>query len=188
MASLFRNFAVLRLMHSFPFAPIQILTGDTRQGCSSRRGRLLDECRSLQRKPCIERRFESLPGVQRFANLWGTFGSFRTSEKNKTVPFREAPRFCKPRFSSPQWRLRTNKIKAFPKENSRFCKPRISPLKRQLRTNPIKSFENFYILFVRHKKYDKKALPCRERIEVLQTSIQLATAVASQQIQKGILP
>ena len=28
-----------------------------------------------------------VPGVQRFANLWGTFGSFRTSEKNKTVPF-----------------------------------------------------------------------------------------------------
>ena len=27
-----------------------------------------------------------VPGVQRFANLWGTFGSFRTSEKNKTVP------------------------------------------------------------------------------------------------------
>ena len=26
-------------------------------------------------------------GVQRFANLWGTFGSFRTSEKNKTVSF-----------------------------------------------------------------------------------------------------
>ena len=30
-----------------------------------------------------------VPGVQRFANLWGTPRSFRTSEKNKTVPFRE---------------------------------------------------------------------------------------------------
>ena len=29
--------------------------------------------------------------------------------------------------------------------------------KLQLRTNLIKTFENFYILFVRHKKYDKKA-------------------------------
>ena len=36
----------------------------------------------------------------------------------------------------------------------RFCKPRISPPKQQLRTNKIKSFP---ILFVRHKKYDKKA-------------------------------
>ena len=31
-----------------------------------------------------------VPGVQRFANLWGTFGSFRTSEKNKIVPLQEA--------------------------------------------------------------------------------------------------
>ena len=30
-----------------------------------------------------------VPGVQRFANLWGTFGSFRTSEKNKLVLFAE---------------------------------------------------------------------------------------------------
>ena len=33
--------------------------------------------------------FESSPGVQRVANLWGTPRSFRTSEKNKTVPFPE---------------------------------------------------------------------------------------------------
>ena len=65
-------------------------------------------------------------GVQRFANLWGTFGSFRTSEKNKTVSLTGSSRFCKPRFSSPQWWLRTNKIKTFQKGASRFCKPRIS--------------------------------------------------------------
>ena len=71
MASLFRNFAVLRLMHSFPFAPIQILTGDTRQGCSSRRGRLHDEGRSLQQKPRIERRFESqVAGRSRLLETW----------------------------------------------------------------------------------------------------------------------
>ena len=39
-------------------------------------------------------------------------------------------------------------------EAPRFSKPRISPPKQQLRTNKIKSFP---ILFVRHKKYDKKA-------------------------------
>ena len=93
MASLFRKFAVLRQHKGNPFAPIQILTGDTRKGCHTRRGRLLDERRSFQRKSRIERRFESLPGVQRFANLWGTFGSFRTSEKNKIVPFREVRGF-----------------------------------------------------------------------------------------------
>ena len=54
-----------------------------------------------------------VPGVQRFANLWCTFGSFRTREKNKPVPFPGAPRLCKPQISTPQWRLRTNKIKTF---------------------------------------------------------------------------
>ena len=87
--SLFRNFAILRLHYGFPFAPIQILTGDTQKGCSSRHSRLHDDGRSLPPKSRIERRFESSPGVQRFANLWGTFGSFRTSEKNKSVLFAE---------------------------------------------------------------------------------------------------
>ena len=155
-------------MCGFPFAPIQILTGDIREGCHARHSRLHDVGRSLPPKSRIERRFESLPGVQRFANLWGTFGSFRTSEKNKIVlPRRELrgstnldsahpndnfpltklkpfpkgeSRFCKPRFSSPQWRLRTNKIKTFPKVESRFCKPRFSSPQWRLRTNKIKTF------------------------------------------------
>ena len=87
--TLFRNFAILRQMYSNPFAPIQILTGDIRKVCSSRYSRLLDERRSFQRKSRIERRFESLPGVQRVATLWGTPRSFRTSEKNKLVLFPE---------------------------------------------------------------------------------------------------
>ena len=66
------------------------------------------------------------PGVQRFANLWGTPRSFRTSEKNKTVPFAGSPRFSKPRISSHKLQLPTNIIKTFPKGASRFCKPRIS--------------------------------------------------------------
>ena len=45
--SLFRNFAVLRQHKGFPFAPIQILTGDTREACGSRCRRLLDERRSF---------------------------------------------------------------------------------------------------------------------------------------------
>ena len=86
---IFRNFAILRQHKGNPFAPIQILTGDTRKGCALRHRRLLDERRSCQRKSRIERRFESSPGVQRVATLWGAFGSFRTSEKNKLVPFAE---------------------------------------------------------------------------------------------------
>ena len=125
--TLFRNFAILRLMYSFSFAPIQILTGDTREGCNSRHSRLHDERRSFQRKSRIERRFESLPGVQRFANLWCAFWFFLHNAKRiNPSPFRELSRFCKPRISSPQWRLRTNKIKTFQKGASRFCKPRIS--------------------------------------------------------------
>ena len=38
---------------------IQILTGDTREGCNSRHSRLHDERRSLPPKSRIERRFES---------------------------------------------------------------------------------------------------------------------------------
>ena len=48
----------------------------------------------FSRNPRIERRFESSPGVQRVATLWGTFGSFRTSEKNKTVPLPEVRGFA----------------------------------------------------------------------------------------------
>ena len=57
----FRKFAVLRQHKGNPFAPIQILTGDTREGCNSRHSRLHDERRSFQRKSRIERRFESSP-------------------------------------------------------------------------------------------------------------------------------
>ena len=124
--TLFRNFAILRQHYGYPFAPIQILTGDTREGCAFRYRRLHDERRSFRIKLRIERRFESSPGVQRVATLWGTFGSFRTSEKNKNVSLSGDSRFSKPRISTPQWRFRTNKIKTFPKGDSRFCKPRIS--------------------------------------------------------------
>ena len=69
MASLFRNFAILRLMCGNPFAPIQILTGDTREGCGFLCRRLHDDGRSFRIKLRIERRFESSPGVQRVATL-----------------------------------------------------------------------------------------------------------------------
>ena len=97
---------------------------------------------------------------------------FVQAKRINSFSFQRTSRFYKPRFSSPQWRLCTNKIKTIPKRDSRFCKPRFSSPQWRLRTNKIKTFENFYILFVSHKKYDKNALPCRERFEVLQTSNQ----------------
>ena len=117
----FRKFAVLRQHKDNPFAPIQILTGDTRKLCNFRHSRLHDERRSFQRKPCIERRFESLPGVQRFANLWGTPRSFRTSEKNKIVPL-------------PEVRGSANLDSA--RRNGGFAQTKLNPLR-------LRRFENF---------------------------------------------
>ena len=154
-------------MCGHPFAPIQILTGDTRKPCGFRYDRLHDERRSFLRKPCIERRFESSPesrgsqtsgvllvlfvqakrinpfplqGASRFRNprISPPEQQLRTN-KIKSFPKKES-RFCKPRFSSPQWRLPTNKIKTFPKGESRFCKPRFSSPQWRLRTNKIKTF------------------------------------------------
>ena len=86
--SLFRNFAVLRLHKDNPFAPIQILTGDTRKGCALRHRRLHDDGRPLPPKSRIERRFESSPGVQRVATL-GVFLRYflhaAKSNKNRSL-------------------------------------------------------------------------------------------------------
>ena len=91
--SLFRNFAVLRQHKDNPFAPIQILTGDIRKGCNSRRGRLLDERRSFRIKLRIERRFESRSqdGVVslkhgRLAHVRSQFSLFRRSPTHKNLP------------------------------------------------------------------------------------------------------
>ena len=126
-------------------------------------------CRRKFLQDYFRQSFESSPGVQRVATLGvflryflhaakstnpfplrESFEVFQTSNqltqnnnfaRTKLKPFsKKESRFCKPRFSSPQWRLRTNKIKTFPKEDSRFCKPRFSTHRQQLCTSPIKSF------------------------------------------------
>ena len=84
--TLFRNFAILRQQYSFPFAPIQILTVDTRKPCGFHRGRLHDERRSFRIKLRIERRFESSPGVQRVATL-GVFLRYFLHAAKSTNPF-----------------------------------------------------------------------------------------------------
>ena len=47
------------------------------------------------------------------------FGYFlHDAKSDNSFSLQRTSRFSKPRFSSPQWRLRTNKIKTFPKESS----------------------------------------------------------------------
>ena len=138
--TLFRNFAVLRQHYGNPFAPIQILTGDTREGCVFRYRRLHDDGRSFRIKLRIERRFESSPESRGSQTSWVLLVLFVQAKRIKPFPCRELSRFCKPRFSLLQWRFRTNKIKTFPKGESRFCKPRFSLPQWRFHTNKIKSF------------------------------------------------
>ena len=84
--TLFRNFAVLRQHKGNPFAPIQILTVDTMKPCGFHRGRLHDDGRLFPPKSRIERRFESLPGVQRAAAL-GVFLRYFLHAAKSTNPF-----------------------------------------------------------------------------------------------------
>ena len=127
-------------MCGFPFAPIQILTGDTRKPCGFHRGRLHDERRSFPPKSRIERRFESSPESRGSQTSGVLLVLFVQAKRINSFSLQRTSRFCKPRFSSPQWRLLTNKIKTFPQGDSRFCEPRISTPKQRPRTNKIKSF------------------------------------------------
>ncbi len=88
--TLFRNFAVLRQQCGNPFAPIQILTGDTRKPCGSRRDRLHDERRSFPRKLCIERRFESSPESRGSQPSGVLLVLFVQAKRIKPFPFRKA--------------------------------------------------------------------------------------------------
>ena len=99
------------------------------------------------------------------------------SNKNRSL-FGNFRGFTNLESTQPNNNFPLTKLKPSQKVDSRFCKPRISSPQWRLRTNKIKSFENFYILFVRHKKYDKKSLPAGS-FEVFQTSILLAAMTAS---------
>ena len=82
-------------MYSFPFAPIQILTGDTREDCGSRHSWLHDDGRSFLRKPRIERRFESLPGSPEGRSPRRVFGYFlHAAKSNNSFPCRELRGFA----------------------------------------------------------------------------------------------
>ena len=105
----------------------------------------------------------------RLAHVRSQFSLFRRSPTHKNLP---PATFCTSERVFAVLFARRKKYQSVPSQGvSRFCKPRISAPKQQLPTNKIKSFENFYILFVRHKKYDKKSLPAGS-FEVFQTSNQ----------------
>ena len=101
-------------MYSHPFAPIQILTGDTRKGCALRRGRLHDEHRSFPPKSRIERRFESSPGVQRVATL-GVFLRYflHAAKSTNPFPFREVRGFANLESAHPNNNFPLTKLNPF---------------------------------------------------------------------------
>ena len=88
----------------------------------------------------LRQSFESSPESRGSQTSGVLLVLFVQAKRINSFSLQRTSRFCKPRFSSPQWRLRTNKIKTFSKGDSRFCKPRISAHKQKLRSNPIKSF------------------------------------------------
>ena len=137
--SLFRNFAVLRQHKGNPFAPIQILTGDTRKPCNAQRDRLHDERRSFQRKSRIERRFESSPESRGSQTSGVLLVLFVHAKRINPFPFREAPRLRKPRISVPQPQLRTATIKNFLRKLRGFANLEAAH-KTTTSHDPIKSF------------------------------------------------
>ena len=159
---IFVKTTVLRQHDSYPFAPIQILTGDIRKACVFQSSRLPDERRSFSQQSRFDRRFESSPESRGSQASGVLLVLFVQAKRIKPFPLPGAPRFSKPRFSSPQWRLRTNKIKTFPKGDSRFCKPRISTQNNnfaqiQLNSFPLRGLsaacgDFFFLLFVKYKK------------------------------------
>ena len=121
MASLFRNFAILRQQYSFPFAPIQILTVDTRKPCGSRRGRLHDERWSLPRKLCIERRFESSPESRGSQTSGVLLVLFVQAKRIKSFPFGKLRGSANLESAHPNNNFPLTKLKPSQRENRGFA-------------------------------------------------------------------
>ena len=105
-------------MRGYPFAPIQILTGDIWKPRNARRGRLHDDGRSFQPKSRIERRFESSP-------------ESRGSQTSGVLPvlFVQAKRIKL--FPFGKFRGSTNLDSA--RRNSGFAQTKLKPSQRELR-------------------------------------------------------
>ena len=147
-------------MYSHPSAPIQILTVDTRKPCGFLCRRLHDDGRPLQRKSRIERRFESSPESRGSQTSGVLLVLFVQAKRINSFSLQRTSRFRKPRFSPPQWRLRTNKIKSFPKGGFEVLQTSNQRTQTKLRTMLI-------ISFCRSAAFQggiaAKRVPCRER-------------------------
>ena len=111
----------MRQHYSYPFAPIQILTGDIREVCSSPHSRLHDERRSLSPKSCIERRFESSP-ESRGSQTSGVLPVlFVQAKRINPFPLRESFEVFQTLNQRTNPKFSTNKIKSF--AASRFLSP-----------------------------------------------------------------
>ena len=130
-------------MCSFPFAPIQILTGDIRKVRNTRRGRLLDERRSFPSKSRIERRFESSPESRGSQTSGVLLVLFVQAKRIKSFPFGKVRGSANLDSARRNGGFALTKLKPSQRGDSRFCKPRFSPPKQQLPTNKIKSFCRF---------------------------------------------
>ena len=85
--------------------------------------------------------FESSPESRGSQTSGVLFGTFCTTQKvRKTSLSQEAPRFCKPRISSPQPQLRTATIKTFPKGTPKVLQ---TSNQRTKTTNPYNSIKSF---------------------------------------------
>ena len=69
---------------------------------------------------------------------------FVQAKSTKTSLLQEAPRFCKPRFSSPQWQLRTATIKTFA-ENIEVFQTSNQHTAAAASHKPIKSFRKLFV-------------------------------------------
>ena len=164
-----------------PFAPIQILTGDTRKGWNTRRGRLHDDGRSFQRKSWIERRFESSPESRGSQTSGVLLVLFVQAKRIKSFPLQGVSKFCKPRISAQNQNFARTKLNPLPlclpphgrlaHVRSQFSLFRRSPTHKNL---PLATFctseRAFWLLFARRKKW--QLVLFTENIEVWQTSNQ----------------
>ena len=98
-------------MRGYPFAPIQILTGDTRKPRNARRGRLHDDSRSFQPKSRIERRFESRVAGRSPACFLCYF--LHDAKSDNPFSLSGDSRFRKPRFSAQNYNFARTKLKPF---------------------------------------------------------------------------
>ena len=133
-----KNTVILSISALTPYA----VTPERRTDSKPFRRRLVRKtgfgsCRRKFLQKYFRQSFESSPGVQRVATLWGTPRSFRTSEKNKTVSLSGKLRGSANLKSAHHNNdFARTKLKPYPKGASRFCKPRISKQPRYFKTVP----------------------------------------------------